>query len=347
MSNNNFQRLLSNVEWAISSWIDQVMRSRSAAIGVLAGVLMTLSSCSTTHVPVSPAELGVPTTRQAMLASMQNPQGPISFHKHRVATWSVSLAGMLNLDHPRARAAGLDDRMEPIDIYVYSVVHPVYGTYIIDSGVAESFRNPKDNTDVSSLVKAAMKLDQLNVEKTTAELSNELGGIDGVFLSHIHFDHILGLKDLSAAVPVYLGPGDAGMSSFPNLFARGTFNRLLANVETLNEWQFDEHGILDLFGDGSLFAIHVPGHTPGATAYLARTTEGAQLMIGDATHTAWGWENGVEPGSFSDDIPASRLSLQKLKLLAEEVENLTVHPGHQSTKQTSIDTFTYLICMAP
>jgi glyoxylase-like metal-dependent hydrolase (beta-lactamase superfamily II) len=105
---------------------------------------------------------------------------------------------------------------------------------------------------------------------------------------------------------------------------------MLSTTQTLLEWQFGEEGIVDVFGDGSFWALHTPGHTPGATAYLAMTTQGPELMIGDATHTRWGWENGVEPGTYSADIPLSAKSLAKLKSLAESQPTLNVHPGHQA-----------------
>ena len=64
-------------------------------------------------------------------------------------------------------------------------------------------------------------------------------------------------------------------------------------------------------------------------AYAVGSTDGPQLMLGDTTHTRWGWENGVEPGSYSADVPLSAESLGWLKQLAEEVPGITVHTGHQ------------------
>jgi glyoxylase-like metal-dependent hydrolase (beta-lactamase superfamily II) len=115
-----------------------------------------------------------------------------------------------------------------------------------------------------------------------------------------------------------------------NAVTQGTTDRLLVNVAELQEWQYPESGVIDIFGDGSVWAIHSAGHTPGATAYLARTTTGPQLMLGDTTHTKWGWENGVEPGAFSTDIPQSVISLDRLIKLAKANPLLQVHPGHQS-----------------
>jgi len=88
--------------------------------------------------------------------------------------------------------------------------------------------------------------------------------------------------------------------------------------------------VLDVFGDGTVWALAVPGHTPGSTAYLARTPTGPVLLVGDACHTAWGWENGVEPGKFSADLPKSADSLARLKRLVARHPEIDVRLGHQA-----------------
>jgi glyoxylase-like metal-dependent hydrolase (beta-lactamase superfamily II) len=87
--------------------------------------------------------------------------------------------------------------------------------------------------------------------------------------------------------------------------------------------------VVDVFGDQSVFALWVPGHTPGTTAYLVRSTKGPVLLVGDACHTRWGWENDVEPGGFSADIPASVVGFKQLRALAKEHSQLEVRLGHQ------------------
>jgi len=292
-------------------------------------VWLAMAGCSASDVETSTSNLGQVVTETEMLRSLERP-GSITFTKHLTATWSTPLSGLVNLDHPKAQAAGLEDRDEAVEIYVYSLEHPVYGNYIVDSGMAESFRNPKTNDDISALVKLAMNTDAIVTRKTTREVSEQLQGIDGVFLTHLHLDHIMGLLDIESTVPVYVGPGDAEFQSFLHLVTRGTTNRLLATVSELQEWSFGSGKFLDVFSDGSLYAIHAPGHTPGTTVYLANTTNGLEMMIGDVTHTRWGWENGVEPGTYSHEISASAVSLAYIKQIARRLPGLRVHPGHQS-----------------
>ena len=304
------------------------MKSPKALHALLFLVPLLLTACQASNVDTAAAQLGSPGSMAAMQALINEP-GPIVFEKHLAANWSVPLSGLLNLDHPKAVAAGLEDREEPIQIYVYSLHHPEFGTFLVDSGMSVKFVDAANNDDISLLVSAAMNIPALEVKLTTSDLISQLNGVDGVFLTHIHMDHIMGLTDISPAVPVYAGPGEASASSGLNIATQGTTDRLLANVSALQEWQFDDEGVIDIFGDGSVWAIHTPGHTPGATAYLVRSTTGTQLLIGDATHTRWGWENGVEPGSYSLDMALSAKSLAALKQLASEHPTILAHPGHQ------------------
>lgn len=288
-----------------------------------------LAGCEATSLNSQRAEMGQSASYSDMLASLSTP-GPIVFTKHLSARWQVDLSGLVNLDHEKAVAAGLKDKKEPIEIYTYGLQHPEFGSYLVDSGVSESFRDPATETAVSSLIKSLMGMDKLTVEKSTAEVADELGGIDGVFLTHIHLDHILGLTDLPSATKVFIGPGDTNLTDVQHLATQGSTDRLLGVDRVLSEWSFSGEGVIDVFGDGSLWAIHSPGHTPGTTAFIARTVNGPELMLGDTTHTKWGWTHGVEPGTFSQNQPQSVLSLNRLLELASQVPDMKVHPGHQS-----------------
>ena len=304
------------------------MRHTFSLVRILMAALF-ISSCSASSVKTVPASLGKATGMQALL-EVANQAGPIEFEKHTAARWAVPLSGMLDLNHPKAVAAGLVDRDEPIELFVYTLRHPQHGTYLLDSGVSERFIDVENNSDISYVVKKAMNTSSLEALLTTKALILKYGGIQGVLLSHIHLDHIMGISDIDANVEVYIGPGDTRSTSLEHLATRGTTNRLLENISELQEWQFGDAGVVDVFGDGSLWAISSSGHTPGSTAYLVRSTNGPQLIIGDVTHTRWGWDNQVGPGSYSIDSAAGVISLKRLKDLCINNPNIVVHPGHQN-----------------
>lgn len=159
--------------------------------------------------------------------------------------------------------------------------------------------------------------------------------VQGVFLTHLHVDHVLGLRDLPASTAVMVGAGDAKARSFENLFMSGVYDGALQGKGPVHEQSFHPDpsglfaGVLDVFGDGTFWALSVPGHTAGSTAFVARTPSGPVLLTGDACHTKWGWDNGVEPGTFSVDRARSVASLAALRHLAARHPGMDVRLGHQ------------------
>ncbi|OKO72697.1 MBL fold metallo-hydrolase, partial [Bradyrhizobium sp. AS23.2] len=120
-----------------------------------------------------------------------------------------------------------------------------------------------------------------------------------------------------------------------NFFVEGMEDAFFEGRPAIQEFQFTKdpdgkfEGVIDVFGDGSLFAISTPGHTAGHVSYLARTPTGPVLLTGDACHTRWGWEHGVEPGSFTFDRDEERKSLLALKALSQRHPKMVVNLGHQ------------------
>jgi glyoxylase-like metal-dependent hydrolase (beta-lactamase superfamily II) len=206
----------------------------------------------------------------------------------------------------------------------------------VDTGVTRSLVADPARAGVGWVVRKAMHPEKMKLRTATADvLARESRAVAGVLLTHLHLDHVSGMGDVPAGTPVYTGPGEVSAHSFVNAITRGTIDRQLAGKAGIVELTFPADatgrfaGLLDVFGDGSVFAIWVPGHTPGSVAYLARTPRGPVLFTGDACHTRWGWEHGVEPGQFSADRPRSARSLETLRALVARHPNITVRLGHQ------------------
>lgn len=300
----------------------------AASIGATTG-------CAFTTHPFEPAAIGTPRATSSLEAVLAQP-GPAQVETVVAADWAVGREGLVNLDHPKAEAAGLDDGPEPIHIYLHAIRHPTHGLFIVDTGVERALWKDPDAAAIRGMVGWFMNLESMKIHVDTATwLEGQGEPLQGVFLTHLHLDHISGLPDVPRGTPLYAGPGEGTMSSFENVFVQPVIDRAFEGHQPVREWRFAADpegrfdGLLDIFGDGSVWAIHVPGHTPGSTAYLARTPKGPVLLVGDACHTSWGWDNGVEPGAFSHDLPKSADSLARLQAFVAAHPEIEVRLGHQ------------------
>src|SRR5512140_2734621 len=83
-----------------------------SAAGIAAGAA-ALSGCRPTTHATSPADLGVARSTSDLEAVVDQP-GPITVETVVGADWEVPRSGLLNLDPPAAKAAGITDGPEPI-----------------------------------------------------------------------------------------------------------------------------------------------------------------------------------------------------------------------------------------
>jgi N-acyl homoserine lactone hydrolase len=299
-------------------------------------LLLTLAACTASTHATRPSALGVPSRASALLAVIDVP-GTLEVETVTSADWAVDRAGLINLDHPRAREAKLTSGDEPIHVYFHVLRHPTRGTFLIDTGVQRALRDDPAHAVFQGPLVAAMHTDRMKVlTPLAAWLAEEPSPPAGVLFTHLHLDHVSGAPDLPRSTPLHAGPGETSSRAFLHAFTRGTIDRALEGLPPVEAWAFQPDpdgrfaGLLDVFGDGQLWALWTPGHTPGSTAYLARTPHGPVLFTGDTSHTAWGWEHDVEPGTYTQDHQANLQSLAVLRALVREHPAIEVRLGHQA-----------------
>jgi N-acyl homoserine lactone hydrolase len=299
-------------------------------------IIAALSACAQTSHPTKPADLGKPLSSEAMEASIDQP-GPIELKTIVGADWMADLSGLLNLKDPKAVQAGFKDHEEPIQIYAHFLRHPTQGLFMVDTGVSKRLVQDPAGVGVGFVVRKFGKIEKMQVRQdASSAIKSEGVPLKGVFLTHLHLDHVSGIPDVPRNTPIYTGPTEAAESKFENMFVQGMEDRFFDGRPPIQELQFSRdpdgkfEGVIDVFGDGSLFAILTPGHTAGHVSYLARTSSGPVLLTGDACHTRWGWEHGVEPGRFTFDRESERKNLLALKALSERHPKMIVKLGHQA-----------------
>jgi glyoxylase-like metal-dependent hydrolase (beta-lactamase superfamily II) len=145
-------------------------------------------------------------------------------------------------------------------------------------------------------------------------------GIVGI--SHYHFDHIGQAADFPKA-KLLMGKLDLdAMKSEPLPFG--------AAPDLLKPWLQDGGAVepvmgdKDVFGDGSVTMLTMPGHTPGSYALLVKLTKtGPVLLSGDIVHFEEQFKNeGVPP--FNTDRAQSLASMDRLARMAKSLNAILV-----------------------
>jgi N-acyl homoserine lactone hydrolase len=298
-------------------------------------LILSLQGCALSSHPIGKPAPGKHSSSAEMERLLDQP-GPIQLETINSANWSISLAGLVNLNSSKAVQAGLKDKDEPIQVYTHLLRHPQFGNYLVDTGVSQKLVDDPGKAGVNWLIQKVMHIEKLLIKKSTAEILQGIDGkLSGVFFTHLHLDHISGMPDIANDVPLYVGATESTETSFKNMFVRGASDQLLKDKQPLQEWHFNLdpqnkfEGIIDIFADGSVFAISVPGHTSGSVAFLIRTTNGPVLLTGDTSHTRWGWEQSVEPGDYTENHERNLKNLKRLKELAANHPQIVVRLGHQ------------------
>jgi len=151
------------------------------------------------------------------------------------------------------------------------------------------------------------------IDRTLAEQLQELGvkpeDVNVLGISHMHGDHIGQAAQFTKARLV-IGKRDfEGLAGKPDDTFQGW--RGAGKALTLAS------GDVDIFGDGSVTALHLPGHTPDHLALLVRLKSGPVLLTGDLYHSTIAREKKAVPG-FNTSREETLASMAKFEKLATE-----------------------------
>lgn len=176
---------------------------------------------------------------------------------------------------------------------------------------------------------------------------------DTIILSHSHWDHGSGLPDF-AGIPVWLQkqeadflghahPGAAFHSQFVDLAGR----QKLVSLQNSPVGSYGES--LDIFGDGKVILVGMPGHTPGSVGMLVQTSSGKKLFfVGDVVWSSRALANGSPkfwlPSRVVDhDRAATQEGVLKLRQFMQAHPDVVIIPAHDAEAQDRLGYFPHWI----
>lgn len=164
-----------------------------------------------------------------------------------------------------------------------------------------------------------------------------------VLLSHFHADHLCGVRDFPHARFIATEPAWSSVAklsgwralrrAFIPALLPPDFEARLTRIPLPDGPSWEGPGPAhDLFGDGSLLLVSLPGHAAGHVGLLARTERGPMLLAGDGAwlRRAVRERRPPHPAThlFLDDPTAARETLERLHAFHRRRPDVLLVPTH-------------------
>lgn len=187
--------------------------------------------------------------------------------------------------------------------------HEQHGDILIDSGLDSSYysKPPLGNYPFASrlllkIFNLNMTIEQEKGEDIVNILHKYNASLKRVFLTHTHVDHTAGVPELPDDIEYVVNKQDITFLSKALSFNEHMYGKKVSTFTFDNSQVMPILGeCIDLLGDGSLWAVSTPGHSPGHTSYLINSVEGTYFVTGDAIFTYDFFDNGEEENDIDID----------------------------------------------
>ena len=149
---------------------------------------------------------------------------------------------------------------------------------------------------------------RVTIPEQLAKIGMKPGDINIVGISHRHGDHVGQAADFPGA-KLLIGKGDFEASK-GDKDPFGPWRGDKANV------QLEHGGDVDVFGDGSVIALNMPGHTTDHMALLVKLASGNVMLTGDLYHSTLARARRQVPG-FNTSRAETLASIDRFEALAK------------------------------
>jgi len=237
------------------------------------------------------------------------------------------------------------------------VVHSVIliqhekGNFLFDTGLGINAEKQFKN-NFNFLLRQLFKYkEHFPVKIQLDSLKFDTDSLGFILISHLHWDHASGIKDFPNT-PIWTSREEYthafSEQAKPPGFIKDQYNGdsvtwKLLDMDTIPYYNFDKS--LDLFGDGTIVLVELPGHTLGSLGMFVNLPSGKiYFIVGDLT---WA-EEGIKHPSEKFSIPRrivdadrekTKENLVKAKHLWNYKSDIFILPIHDFKVQQGIAHF--------
>ena len=277
---------------------------RNLIVGLLAATALATSACGTSK-PEAQNE-APPVANAAAPASPD--QKPIDLRSPASGTTSIVRIDCGSIDAADFSKVFSDRNVYPpghrnLASSCYLVTHN--GQRLLwDTGLDAALKGTKK--EIGNGLTVSMKM---TVPEQLAVLGLKPADVNMVGISHNHADHVGQLPEF-VNKPLLVGKPDfdgaAGKEDDPFVAWRGANKPVTPLV-----------GDYDVFGDGNVIALFLPGHTPGHYGLLVKLKSGPVLISGDTVHAREAYKLKAVP-TFNTDRNQSLQSMERMEKIAKD-----------------------------
>ncbi|WP_067727721.1 N-acyl homoserine lactonase family protein [Oceanobacillus damuensis] len=224
-----------------------------------------------------------------------------------------------------------------VPVSSYLIEHPK-GLILVDTGWHEEMRtNQKKHL---GRLAYSMYRGELPEGDSIMDKLNTLGiksnDIDFVLLTHLHSDHVSGLKHLLDAKKILTSELEWKAANKKIGYIKSMWKDAPIKTFALEDVPYGPFNKgLDFFGDGTIFLIHTPGHTDGMFSLLVKMDEGWLLLASDVGYSKKSWTHMILPGVTTNKSNA-RQSLKWVRDFSSRKDCIQAIANHDPATKAQV-----------
>lgn len=216
-----------------------------------------------------------------------------------------------------------------VPVSTYLIEHPK-GLVLIDTGWHKDMRTSQRkhlSYFLSTMFKGKLPEGEA-VDEKLLQRDIEPEDLDYVVLTHMHSDHVSGLKHVKKAKKILVSAKEWQAANQQIGYVKSMWSGVNLSPFMLKDIPFGPYkkGI-DLFQDQSLYLVHTPGHSTGHLSVLVKVSRGWILLASDVGYSQKSWDQEILPGRITD-VNQMRRSLRWVKEFSSRSDCAVVLANH-------------------